>query len=252
MFFRNLMLTIAIALLLVTNASAESTGNIGVNFSQVIDDRSTGLTGEYNYEGNGFGFEADADLQTGDIYRGTLHAELSLNLVKQLGIKVITDTTGKGYTLDTLGRDTNAFIAGTVKIEAVNIDIGIGGKSAAPWGAPNALNDLLPKGYNEDELLAIGADQITPAPRGVPFQDGAFLQAYGATGLTTHGWEVDVKGILQLTGEDKAHQVKVGFDKQFALWDDFTANLGGEVIVMSYQEAVHTESAWFLGLGYQW
>ena len=86
----------------------------------------------------------------------------------------------------------------------------------------------------------------------MPFQDGAFLQTYFATGLETHGWEVDIKGILQLTGEDKAHQVLTSFDKQYALWGNFTANIGAEIIVMRYQDAIHTESAWFTGIGYNW
>ena len=83
MFFSRFWMILAMLFVLLFaqfHVYALSTGNIGFNFSQVIDDQSIGLTGEYNYDGDGFGFEADGDLQSGDIYRGKLHAEFTFDV----------------------------------------------------------------------------------------------------------------------------------------------------------------------------
>lgn len=249
--FRTLLLMWVIAAMLIVSQAFAQTGNIGINFSQVIDDQSAGANGEYEYDGDGWGFEIDGLLQSGDIYRGKLHGEVTFD-ISYVGIKLLTDTTLKGYTLDGMGRDSNLYAAITVPTGDLNFDIGIGGKQASPWGAPNALSELVPKGYNETELEALGLDTVTPAPRGLPFQDGAFLQAYIATGFSKSDIDIDIKGILQLTGDEKAHQVLTSFDTSKPLFGNFTLELGAEVIVMAYQDALHSEVAIFSGVRYKW
>ena len=238
-------------ILLCCSLFAHGAGNIGFNFSQVIDDQSAGLFGEYEYDGEGVGFEIDGQLQSGDVYRGKTHAEITF-YVSAVGIKLLSDTTAKGYTLDTLGRDSNVAVALTVPAGDLNFDVGIGGKQASPWGAPNALSELVPKGYDQTELEALGLDKVTPAPRGLPFQEGAFLQTYIATGFKRGGVDIDIKGIIQLTGEEKAHQVLTSFDTSRNIGGNFTLNIGAEVGVMSYQKSIHSEVAIFTGLGYKW
>ena len=254
-FLLTLMLAMA---LLISQPTHAQTGNIGFNIQQVIDDLSAGLNGEYEYDGNGWGLEVDGNFQTGDIYRGKGHAELTFD-VSYIGIKLISDLNAKGYTLDTIGKSNNLYIALTVpmeslniNLEGLNIDIGIGGKKATPWGAPNALSELVPKGYDETELEALGLANVTPAPRGVPFQDGAFLQAYFATGFSKNDVDIDVKGILQLTGAEKAHQLKTTFDTDRELEGNFVLNLFGEIVLMTYQDALHYETAGGIGIGYKW
>lgn len=247
-FYRTLAIILA---LLFVPFLAHSAGNIGLNFSQVIDDQSIGVVGEYEIDGNRADFEIDGQLQSGDIYRGKVHAELVFD-VSAVDIKLFSDTTMKGYTLDGLGRDTNIGVALTVPVESLNFDIGIGGNSATPWGAPNALSELVPKGYDESELETLGLGSVHPAPRGIPFQDGMFLKGFVATGFKKGNVDIDIKGILQLTGEDKAHQVKTTFDTSRELFGSVTWNIGAEVILMTYQDEIHYEKALFTGFGYQW
>lgn len=246
-----LAITIAAVLLFTMPAFSQGTGNIGFSFSQVIDDQSIGLIGEYEYAAESYDFKVEGQLQSGDVYRGKSHAEIVFDISK-IDVKLAADTTAKGYTLETLGRDTNFTVGLTVPVKSFDVEVGMGGNSSAPWGAPNALNDLVPKGYDQSELEALGLQNVHPAPRGIPFRDGASVNTYIATGFDRHGIEVDAKGVLQLTGEDKAHQIITYFETSKNLMDRLTATIGAEVAVMAYQNKLHSEVAIFSGLGYKW
>ena len=252
-YLNTFFILIAFALILLFSPSlhAESSGNIGFNFAQVIEDTALGVNGEYEYAGEGWNLEADALLQAQDVYRGKGNTEVTFD-VSSVGIKLILQNRGKGYSLDTMGFDNNAFVALTVPTGDLNFDIGIGGKKASPWGTPNALNELVPKGYDESQLEALGLQNVFPAPRGLPFQDGTFLQTYISTGFSKGEVDIDLKGIVQITGKNKAHQVLTSFDTQKELFDNVSLNLGAEVILMSYQDEIHYETAWFAGVGYNW
>lgn len=248
-----LLLAMICALLFVPPVFSESGGNIGLTYNQVIDDRSGGLLGEYSYGAEMFDFEIDGDLQFGDIYRAKVHAEVVFG-PPAVGIKIATDITGKGYTLDTMGRDQNASIALNIPVRdsGLEVDIGIGGKNASPWGAPNALSDLVPKGYNQTELEALGLDQVFPSPRGLPFLDGSSLNSFIATGFEKGNVEVDVKAILQVTGADKAHQVITHLETSRELFAGIRATIGIEVALMHYQEVIHYETAMMTTFGFAW
>ena len=244
--------TIVALLFMLISGIAFAEGNIAVNMSQVINESSVGILGEYETQvTDRVGFEIDGDLQSGGIYRGKLHAELLFD-ISTIDLKLITNTTVKGYALDSLGRDSNGYIAGTVSKEDVNLDIGIGGKQASPWGAPNAVNDLVPLGYDEEALLAIGADKISPAPRGVAFQNGAFLQGYIATGWERGDTEIGLKGVAQLSGKDKAHQLIGSIDYVRDVFGNFTIRAGGELLLVKYASGLQSEVALFFGGGYKW
>ena len=252
LFYIGIYATIVALLFMLMSSIAFAEGNIAVNFSQVINESSAGLLGEYETQlHDRIGLEIDGDLQSGGIYRGKIHAELLFD-ISTVDLKLITNTTVKGYALDSLGRDSNGYIAGTVSKEDVNLDIGIGGKQASPWGAPNAVSDLVPMGYDEEALLAIGADKLSPAPRGVVFQNGAFLQGYVATGWERGDTEFGLKGILQLTGADKAHQLIGSIDYVRDVLGSFTIHAGGELLLVKYASGLQSEAALFFGGGYKW
>ena len=205
-----LMLAILFALL---TDSVHGAGNIGFTYSQVIDDQSGGVTAEYEHDGETIDFEIDGQLQSGDIYRGKAHAEVVFRLGNSIGLKPFVDITAKGYTLDGLGREQNYGLAGTVKVGDLDFDIGVGGRNSNPWGEPNALDELLPKGYNEDELKALGLDKVHPAPKGIPFKSGNSVIAFASTSLEKGNFEVDLKGVFEVAGEgDKAHQIHADFE----------------------------------------
>lgn len=241
-------LTLMILLVLFAHV-AYAGGNMGVTFNQVIDDRSGGVVGEYEYNGDPFDFQVDGQLQFGDIYRGKARAELIFD-ISAVGIKLLTDITSKGYTLDTLGRSQNVGIALTVPVKSLNFDIGIGGKNSNPWDAPNALDELVPKGYNESELEALGLAEIHPAPKGIPFRSGNFLNAFVETGFEKGNVEVDLKGISEVAGEgERAHELHTRFQSSRQLFDRVNLNVGLEVGFQLYEEVIHYETALLTTVG---
>ena len=69
---------IIVAALLLSAKYGYADGSFGVSYSQIIDDRSLGATGDYETAlANRVKFEADGQLQAGDIYNAkstpTLH-----------------------------------------------------------------------------------------------------------------------------------------------------------------------------------
>ena len=112
MFFQFRLMAM-IAMVLLMTASAFGEGNIGFTFNQVIDDRSGGLIGDYEKEGELFDFEIDGQLQFGDIYRLKLHTAVVFDL-GSVGIKPFLDLNSKGYILADLGYDQNVGLALTV------------------------------------------------------------------------------------------------------------------------------------------
>lgn len=245
-----LMLAILFALL---TDSVHGAGNIGFTYSQVIDDQSGGVTAEYEHDGEIIDFEIDGQLQSGDIYRGKAHAEVVFRLGNSIGLKPFVDITAKGYTLDGLGREQNYGLAGTVKVGDLDFDIGVGGRNSNPWGEPNALDELLPKGYNEDELTALGLDKVHPAPKGIPFKSGNSVIAFASTSLEKGNFEVDLKGVFEVAGEgDKAHQIHADFETNRNLFGNVDLIVGLQVATQFYQQSIQYESAVLTTIGYRW
>lgn len=227
-------------------------GNIGFTYSQVIDDQSGGVTAEYEHDGEIIDFEIDGQLQSGDIYRGKAHAEVVFRL-GSIGLKPFVDITAKGYTLDGLGREQNYGLAGTVKVGDLDFDIGVGGRNSNPWGEPNALDELLPKGYNEDELKALGLDKVHPTPRGIPFKSGNSVIAFASTSLEKGNFEIDLKGLFEIAGEgDKAHQIHANFETNRNLLGNVDLIVGLQVATQFYQKSIQYESALLTTIGYRW
>ena len=244
-----LMLATLFALL---TDSVHGAGNIGFTYSQVIDDQSGGVTAEYEHDGETIDFEIDGQLQSGDIYRGKAHAEVVFRL-GSIGLKPFVDITAKGYTLDGLGREQNYGLAGTVKVGDLDFDIGVGGRNSNPWGEPNALDELLPKGYNEDELKALGLDKVHPAPKGIPFKSGNSVIAFASTSLEKGNFEIDLKGVFEIAGEgDKAHQIHADFETNRNLFGNVDLIVALQVATQFYQKSIQYESAVLTTIGYRW
>ena len=225
-------------------------GSIGLAYSQIIDDTSLGLTGEYEYDANRFDFEIDGQLQTGDLYRGTAYAEIVFD-ISAVDLKLETDITSKGYTLGTLGYEQKNAVSGTIKWKSMNIDIGFFNKNSGPWTRPNALDELVSKGYDEDMLSALGLSEIHPARKGVQFHKG---NAYGVLVSTGFDWkriEADVDALIELFGRvDKVHQVRTSFETSRSLPAGLSLNLELELLTQFYKRSITYETAFFTTINY--
>lgn len=241
----------AIAMFFISQEVAAD-GNIGFTYSQVIDDQSGGVTAEYEHEGEIIDFEIDGQLQAGDIYRCQAHAEVVFRL-GSIGLKPFVDVTAKGYTLDGLGREQNYGLAGTVKVGDLDVDMGVGGRNSNPWGEPNALDELLPKGYNEDELKALGLEKVHPTPKGIPFKSGNSVIAFASTSFEKGNFSIDLKGVFEVAGEgDKAHQIHANFETHRNMIGNVDLIVGLQVATQFYQKSIQYESALLTTIGYRW
>ena len=127
-------------------------------------------------------------------------------------------------------------------INSLNVDVGIGGKNASPFSAPNAYDTLVAEGFAESAITGKGLEALSPAPKGLPFKNGNALNVFVSTGFTQGIFDIDVKGVVELIGDgDKQHQVNLNFKTGGEIYDvDITTVL--ELGLMSYQDEIHFET----------
>ena len=241
---------ILIAALLLSAKFGYADGSLGVSYSQIIDDRSLGVTGDYQTAlTNRVIFEADAQVQAGDVYNAKLNTNFIFD-ISTVDLKVLIENKVKGYTLDSLGREQSLGLAFTVPVESLNFDVGIGGKNASPFGVPNAYDTLIGEGFSETELTGKGLESLSAALKGLPFKNGNSVNAFLTTGFGAGIFDVDLKGVIELLGDgDKQHQVIFNFKTGGKVYDvNVTTAL--ELSLMSYQDAVHYETAVVTSAGF--
>ncbi|MDE0685613.1 MAG: hypothetical protein OXI63_22015 [Candidatus Poribacteria bacterium] len=244
------LLLITLFLSIWTSMAVWAEGKIGFSFSQVIDERSSGAVGEYERDFGRYTVEVEGQIQSGDIYRGKYHGAVIFD-VKTVGVKLSTEGTIKGYTLGTLGRDSNIALALTVPVDNLSFDVGFAGRNSRPWGAPSAKDELLPKGFDEAKLDALGLGSVYPAPSGIQFKHGNSIAALVATELDWHKVEIGIKGLIEIVGEgDRAHQILTKFQTSKRLSDKLSLNLGSELMLQFYRDELQSESAVFTTVDY--
>ena len=220
----------------------EASGNVGVSYSQIIDDRSFGVTGDYETAiSERVKLEADAQIQSGDIHNVEVNTNFIFD-VSTVDLKLLIANKAKGYTLATLGREQSVFLAFTVPIESLNVDVGVGGKNASPFAAPNAYGTLVGAGFAESAIAGKGLEALSPAPKGLPFKNGNALNVFLSTGFTQGIFDIDVKGVVEIVGDgDKQHQVSFSFKTGGKVYD-ILISTDLEVGLMSYQDEIHFET----------
>ena len=251
--FTNLMkatISIALTIMLLLFAYAAIANSIGFTYSQIIDDRSLGATGDYQTAlADRVNFEADAQVQAGDVYNATINTNFIFD-ISTIDLKLLIANKLKGYTLDTLGRSQSLGLALTVPIDNLNVDIGIGGASASPFSAPNAYDTLTGAGFAESDINGKGLTALTPSPKGIPFKNGSSLNAFLSTGFTKGIFDIDLKGTIELLGEgDKMHQLNSIFKTSGTIYGALITT-ALEVGLASYQQAIHYETAVITSAGF--
>ena len=234
---------ILITAMLLSTTFGYAAGSLGISYSQIIDDRSLGITGDYQTAlADRVHFEADAQMQAGDIYNAKINTDFIFD-ISTVDLKLLIENKIKGYTLDTLGREQSLGLAFSVPVESLNFDIGIGGKNASPFGSPNAFDTLVSEGFSETELTGKGLESLSAALKGLPFKNGNSVNAFIVTGFGAGIFDVDLKGVIELLGDgDKQHQAILNFKTGGKVYD-VNITTGLELSLMSYQHAIHYETA---------
>ena len=249
MFNRFVILLTFAALLCCQSAFAE--GNIGFNYSQIIDDTAWGVIGDYeiSHDAGAFDFEVEGQLQSGAIYNGNVDTAITFD-VSAVGIRLFSNNKLKGYTLDGLGRTNDVGAALVIPTGDLEIAVGIFGRNGNPFGKPNAKDDLVPLGYDEDTLLSLGLNTVHPAPKGLTIEGGNSLNASIETEFDTGRFEVELKGLLEIAGEgEKVHQLltNIATDGDLAIGLNWQAAVN--IALQKYGADYEWESAWFVGVG---
>ena len=224
-------------------------GNIGFNYSQIIDDRAWGLIGDYEHDAGAFDLEVEGQLQSGTVYKGNVDTAITFD-VSAVGIRLFSNNKLKGYTVDTLGRTNDVGAALVIPTGDLEFAVGIFGRNGNPFGAPNAKDDLVPLGYDEDTLLSLGLDALHPAPKGLTIEGGNSINASIETEFDVNRFEVELRGLLELAGEgEKTHQLltNIATDGNLPIGLSWQASVN--VAFQKYGELLEWESAWFVGVG---
>lgn len=247
MFNRFVILLTCVALLFSQFAYAE--GNIGFNYSQIIDDTAWGVIGDYEHDAEPFDFEVEGQLQSGAIYNGNIDTSITFD-VSAVGIRLFSNNKLKGYTLDGLGRTNDVGAALVIPTGDLEIAIGVFGRNGNPFGKPNAKDDLVPLGYDEDTLLSLGLDTVHPAPKGLTIESGNSLNVSAETELDVSRFEVELKGLFEVAGEgQKVHQLLANISTEGDLVGGLNWLAAVNVGFQKYGESIEHESAWFVGVG---
>ena len=98
-------ISIALSLMLLLFAYAATANTVGFAYSQIIDDRSLGVTADYETQlADRVTFEADGNLQAGDIYNAKINTDFTFD-ISTVDLKLLIENKIKGYSLNTLGRE---------------------------------------------------------------------------------------------------------------------------------------------------
>ena len=243
-------ISIALSAMLLLLAYTATANTVGFTYSQIADDRSIGFTGDYETQlTDRVKFEANGNIQAGDIYNAVLNTDFTFD-ISAVDLKILIQNKAKGYTLPTLGREQSVSLAFTLPVDNLNFDIGVGGQNANPFGTPNAFDTLTTAGFAEADISSKGLESLTPAPTGIPLQDGSALNAFVSTGFAKSIFDIDVKGVIQLVSEDdRMHQIVLNFKTGGKVRNiNIVTNL--EFGLASYQDAIHYESAVITSAGF--
>ena len=145
------VLSILVFLLSLFTIPAFPSGSVGLTYSAAGGNTDIGALGSYKraiWRGE---LDTDGQLAWGAGVDANAHASYTFDLYKNLGIRPFLSFTGKGTSLDTVGGNFDAGLAGNLSIGDAEVGLGAFGRASAEF-APT----------RRDELLAAGVDGVTP------------------------------------------------------------------------------------------
>ena len=245
-----LAITFIVALTMLFTVGAYSEGNVGFNYNRAINDASWGVIGDYEYDAGAFDAEIEGNLQSGDVYKGKTDLSITFD-VSAIGVRLYSNNTLKGYTLDGLGRTNDIGAALVVPTGNLEIAIGIFGRSGNPFAPRTAEGVLTDAGFSEEALSGLDLAGLTLS-EGISIKEGSSVNASLETAFDVNRFEVEVKGLLELLGEgQKTHQLLTNIATDGDLIGGLNWQASVDVAAQLFGDEIQYETAWFLGLGYK-
>lgn len=247
-FLLSLMMVCA---LMFTPQLTFSEGTVGFSYNRVVKDSNIGFTGDYEYSAERFDVDVEGNLQSGDVYKGKMDTAVTFD-ISAIGIRLYSNNTLKGYTLNTLGRSNDLGAALVVPIKDVDVVVGIFGRNGNPFAPRSALGTLTDAGFAEETFDGLSLDSITLA-EGISIKEGSSLNVSLETEFDITRFEIELKGLLEVLGDgEKVHQVLANISTDGTLWRQFNWQVSADIAAQLFGETAEWETAWMTTVGYRW
>ena len=191
------------ALVLLFSAHLAHANSVGFNYNQAVGDVSTGIHGDYEIDFGLIDAEIEGQLQSGDVYLGNIDAAITFDFtfdIMSIGLRLASDNTLKGYSIENLGRDN--VITGSIVVpilEKYEVSVGVFGRDGNPFVSVFELEDE----SNPDSL-------IVEKDAGISMPDDSRIGVSITVGFDVSRFEVDFKALLDPLSKVKNHQISVG------------------------------------------
>lgn len=220
--------------------------SLALTFNEIAGTRGWGALGAVPFKN---GHVAAIAQGGGTVIRGKYHAEINFPLWG-LHVKPFVDGTFKGPTVRDLGQQTDVGFAMewpfAYKRVKVPIAIGIFGRSAGPFGPPNARDALENLGYDPNTLDGRDLETLKPPPSGLSFKAGNSVNLLLSTEVhLPYAISVGVRVMPELAGggEPPVHQLIITPSTRFEFRENIHLDVGADVGVQTYDGEIETELA---------
>lgn len=225
--------------------------SVGFTYNTVDTDTSWGATADKSFEFGVVGVEADGQFQSGDLYRGKYHASVNFPLVSNLRGELFTDGLVKGQSLDGLGNINDYGFALKVPVKSVAFSVGVFGRATGPFAKNNAVDDLVPLGYNQSKLEALGLTDVYADPTGLSIKPDSSVGLLFSILFDYRDWKVEVSGLPEVTKSDNpVHQLLVEASTSVDLGGNFDLDFAVDVGIQTFNDTIEHERAFLITLGY--
>ena len=220
--------------------------SLAITFNEIAGNRGWGALGAVPFK---HGHVSAIAQGGGTVIRGKYHAEYNVPLAA-FQFKLFTDGTFKGPTVRDLGRQADVGLAIEVPLQygivKVPIAIGVFGRSAGPFGPPNARDALENLGYDPNTLDGRDLETLKPPPSGLSFKAGNSVNLLLSTEVhLPYDVSLGVRVMPELAGEGEhpVHQLIITPSTSFEFREHINLELGADVGFQTYDGKLETEVA---------
>ena len=225
--------------------------SVAITYNDIAGSRGWGVLGALPFGNpeNANGHVSAIAQGGGTVIRGKYHAEINFP-IKVLQFKLFTDGVFKGPTVRDLGRQADIGLAIEVPFEHGNaklpIAIGVFGRSAGPFGPPNARDDLENLGYDPNTLDGRDLETLKPPPSGLSFKAGDSLNLLVSTEVhLPYDISLGVRLMPELAGagDNPVHQLIVTPSTSFEFGENINLEVGADLGLQTFEGELETELA---------
>lgn len=234
-----IFLSVMIMLIGLSTLVAMAETEVGVTYNKVIENTGIGFVGKTSHEVKDAEVELNVTGQYADgLVRGKYHLEVVYGYVK-----VYQDGVFRGYTGKKIGRQSDLGLAAHLPfLTGSGIGIGIVGRNGGKFAKPTLADIAEANDIDPDKIDPVSA-ALTAEPTGLNIRPGSALSLIIYTDFEWRGIDIGLKGLPQITGDNRAHQFVINTNSKFDVHKGVKLNLGMDIGLQHYQKKIETETA---------